>query len=218
MKHLKNVGQDYKQLQQKSQGSKSTDNTKIDKNWSRKIYIEFYRYFNNSQILSLKKYFKEQHSMSEDNFLSNYIFQELLEKVVPNLDSNETRRFVSELTDPDKKMISAEKFILMYEQVTETLNEKELVVKKTSSQDAQKQSEIMFLLMDAIEERGMNLRDYFSKYEFQRQMLTISKKDFYVACGELELNEEKINYDDVAKLFDSGRQATLDLGPLDQFI
>lgn len=77
---------------------------------------------------------------------------------------------------------------------------------------------MLYVLMDAIEEKGMNFRDFFSQYEFQRQMLTISKKDFYVACGDLEINEEKIHYDDIAKMFDSGRQATLDLAALDQFI
>jgi hypothetical protein len=53
--------------------------------------------------------------MTPDFFISNYIFQELLEKVVPTLDSNETKRFVSELTDPDKKMISVDKFVTIYE-------------------------------------------------------------------------------------------------------
>lgn len=215
LKHLQNLGVDYKQLQKNNKGG-STE--QIDKFWSRKIFVEFHRYFQKNQILSIKKYLKEEHQMTPDNFISNYIFQELLEKVVPTLDSNETKRFVSELTDPDRKMISVEKFVAIYEQMIETLNEKDLVVQKTSNQEAQKHTEIMYVLMDAIEEKGMNFRDYFSQYEFQRQMLTISKKDFYVACGDLEINEEKIHYDDIAKIFDSGRQATLDLAPLDQFI
>jgi hypothetical protein len=49
-------------------------------------------------------------------------------------------------------------------------------------------------------------------------MLTISKKDFYVACGDLDIEEDDIQYDDIVKLFDSGRPSTLDLAPLDQFI
>ena len=159
LKHLQNLGVDYKQLQKNNKGG-STE--QIDKFWSRKIFVEFHRYFQKNQILSIKKYLKEEHQMTPDNFISNYIFQELLEKVVPTLDSNETKRFVSELTDPDRKMISVEKFVAIYEQMIETLNEKDLVVQKTSNQEAQKHTEIMYVLMDAIEEKGMNFRDYFS--------------------------------------------------------
>jgi hypothetical protein len=49
-----------------------------------------------------------------------------MEEVVPNLDSNQTRRFLSDLTDPDYKMISIEKFTSIYDEMTETFNEKEL--------------------------------------------------------------------------------------------
>lgn len=49
-------------------------------------------------------------------------------------------------------------------------------------------------------------------------MLTISKKDFYVACGDLEVEESDIQYDDIMKIFDSGKPTTLDLTPLSEFI
>ena len=42
LKHLQNLGVDYKQLQKNNKGG-STE--QIDKFWSRKIYIEFHRYF-----------------------------------------------------------------------------------------------------------------------------------------------------------------------------
>jgi hypothetical protein len=55
--------------------------------------------------------------------ISNYQFQSFLGQIVPNLDSNKTKRFLSDLTDPDYKMISVDKFTSIYDEMRETFNE-----------------------------------------------------------------------------------------------
>jgi hypothetical protein len=138
--------------------------------------------------------------------------------VVPNLDSNQTKRFLSDLTNPDTKMICCEKFITIYDDMTETFNDNELNAHMADNSDLLNQNKVMFTLMQAIDAKGISFKDFFSQYEFQRQMMTISNSDFFIACGDLGILEEDIHYDDVAKLFDSGKASTLDLSPLDNFI
>lgn len=65
-------------------------------------------------------------------------------------------------------MISIEKFNNIYNEMTATFNEEELNAHVKENEGSIYKNKVLYMLMSAIDSKGMSFKDYFSQYEFQR--------------------------------------------------
>jgi len=183
----------------------------------RYIFILFHKTFQRKMIVNPISFF-EQHSKVDPNHnITCYEFGNVIDIVVPGVDQQDYKRLESDLLDSDTFKISLDKFVALYNSIKSTLKSNEIDAAATSQGSNLSTHKLFSEIEKSLEKKQTNLKSFFSKYNYQPSLHTISKQDFIVAFQDLGIDDRKFTLDMALDALGS-RGDHLNLADLDNYI